>query len=118
MLECGAQATGGNYAFFGEVPGLEHPGFPIAEIEADGSFVVTKHPGTGGLVSVGTVTAQLLYEIASPRYLNPDVMARFDTIRLEPAGADRVRVSGVRGEPRAAGAEGRASTTSAASATR
>jgi len=99
VLECGAQTTGGNYAFFREVPGLEHPGFPIAEIDADGSFVVTKHPGTGGLVSVGTVSAQLLYEIAEPAYRNPDATARFDTIRLEQAGADRVRVSGVRGEP-------------------
>ena len=99
ILECGAQATGGNYAFFREVPGLEHPGFPIAEIEPDGSFVVAKHPGTGGLVSVGTVTAQLLYEIAGPAYLSPDVTARFDTISLAQAGPDRVRVSGVRGEP-------------------
>ncbi len=99
VLECGAQATGGNYAFFREVPGLEHPGFPIAEVEPDGSFVVTKHPGTGGLVSVGTVTAQLLYEIAEPAYANPDAVARFDTIRLEQAGPDRVRISGVRGEP-------------------
>jgi hypothetical protein len=99
ILECGAQTTGGNYAFFREVPGLEHPGFPIAEIEADGSFVVTKHPGTGGLVSIGTVTAQLLYEIAEPAYLSPDVTARFDTISLAQAGPDRVRVSGVRGEP-------------------
>jgi hypothetical protein len=99
VLECGAQCTGGNYAFFEEVPGLEHPGFPLAEMHADGSFVVTKHPGTGGLVSVGTVTAQLLYEIAGPDYPNPDVTARFDTIRLEQEGPDRVRVSGVRGEP-------------------
>lgn len=99
VLECGAQATGGNYAFFEEVPGLTHPGFPIAELHADGSSVVTKHPGTGGLVSTGTVTAQLLYEIGAPRYLNPDVTARFDTIRLEEVGPDRVRVSGVRGEP-------------------
>ncbi|HEV2369402.1 MAG TPA: acyclic terpene utilization AtuA family protein, partial [Acidimicrobiales bacterium] len=99
ILECGAQTTGGNYAFLSEVPGLEHPGFPVAEVHSDGSAVVTKHPGTGGLVSVGTVTAQLLYEIGGPRYLNPDVVARFDTIHLEQEGRDRVRVSGVRGEP-------------------
>src|SRR3954468_7711210 len=99
IIECGAQATGGNYAFFQEVPGLEHPGFPIAEVAADGSSVITKHPGHGGLVSVGTVTAQLLYEIAGPAYANPDVTARFDTITLEQVGADRVRVSGVKGEP-------------------
>ncbi len=99
VIECGPQATGGNYAFFREVEGLEHPGFPIAEVHEDGSSVITKHPGTGGLVSVGTVTAQLLYEIDGPRYANPDVVARFDTIRLEPAGEDRVRIHGVRGEP-------------------
>jgi hypothetical protein len=99
VLECGAQATGGNYAFFEEVPGLEHPGFPIAEIAPDGSCVVTKHPGTGGLVSVGTVTAQLLYELGAPAYANPDAVARFDSIRLEEQGPDRVRISGVRGEP-------------------
>lgn len=99
VLECGPQATGGNYSFFREVPRLVNPGFPIAEIAADGSFVVTKHPGTDGLVSVGTVTAQLLYEIAEPAYRNPDVVARFDTIRIEEVGPDRVRISGVRGEP-------------------
>ncbi len=99
VIECGAQATGGNYSFFLEVPGLEHPGFPIAEVSSDGSSVIIKHPGTGGLVSVGTVTAQLLYEIDSPRYLNPDVVARFDSIVLEQEGPDRVRISGVRGEP-------------------
>ncbi len=99
IIECGAQCTGGNYAFFREVKDLHRPGFPIAEMHADGSFVITKHDGTGGLVDVGTVTAQLLYEIAGPAYPNPDVTARFDTIHLEPDGADRVRVSGVRGEP-------------------
>ncbi|HEY8517677.1 MAG TPA: acyclic terpene utilization AtuA family protein [Candidatus Binatia bacterium] len=99
VIECGPQATGGNYSFFREVPGLEHPGFPLAEVYADGSSVITKHPGTGGVVSVGTVTAQLLYEIDSPRYANPDVVARFDSIRLEQEGPDRVRISGVRGEP-------------------
>ncbi|HEX9697252.1 MAG TPA: acyclic terpene utilization AtuA family protein [Actinomycetota bacterium] len=99
VIECGAQATGGNYAFFDEVPGLEHVAFPIAEVFEDGSSVITKHPGTGGLVSPGTVTAQLVYEIASPRYHNPDVTARFDTITLDQDGPDRVRISGVRGEP-------------------
>ncbi len=99
IIECGAQATGGNYAFFQEVPGLEHPGFPIAEISEDGTTVITKHDGHGGLVSVGTVTAQLLYEIGPPLYLNPDVSARFDTITLSDDGPDRVRVSGVRGVP-------------------
>ncbi len=99
IIECGCQATGGNYAFFGEVPDLAQAGFPLAELAADGSCVITKHPGTGGLVSVGTVTAQLLYEIGAPRYLNPDVTARFDTIALEQQGPDRVLVTGTRGEP-------------------
>jgi hypothetical protein len=99
ILECGAQTTGGNYAFFTDVPDLTHPGFPIAEVHADGSSVITKHPHTGGLVSVGTVTAQLLYELAEPDYLGPDVTTRFDTIRLEPDGPDRVRVLGVAGLP-------------------
>jgi hypothetical protein len=147
ILECGAQATGGNYAFFTQLPGLAQrltpagspvsvgsfvsagspraaggavpaggvvgagrggaaaagsapvrPGFPIAEIYADGSCVITKHPGTGGAVTVGTVTAQLLYEIDGPRYLGPDVTARFDTIELSDDGPDRVRVGPVRGE--------------------
>jgi hypothetical protein len=99
VLECGAHATGGNYAFFEEVPGLDHVGFPLAELHADGSSVITKHDGTGGLVDVGTVTAQLLYEIGGPRYLNPDVMARFDSIELRQQGPDRVRIEGVTGEP-------------------
>jgi hypothetical protein len=99
VIECGAQTTGGNYSFFEEVPGLEHPGFPIAEMHPDGSAVITKHPGTGGLVSVGTVTAQLLYEIGAPLYANADVVADFSTIRLEQQGPDRVRLSGVRGLP-------------------
>ncbi len=103
IIECGCQATGGNYAFFGEVPDLAQAGFPLAELAPDGSAVITKHPGTGGLVSVGTVTAQLLYEIGGPRYANPDVVARFDTIALAPDGPDRVRVSGCRGEPPPAG---------------
>src|SRR3954451_21069778 len=99
VLECGAHATGGNYAFFTEVPGLAHVGFPLAEVAADGSSVITKHPGTGGLVSVGTVTAQLLYEIGGPAYLGPDVTTRFDTICLDDDGPDRVRIAGVRGAP-------------------
>ncbi|APE19502.1 exopolyphosphatase [Mycobacterium sp. WY10] len=98
VIECGAQATGGNYSFFTEVADLGHAGFPLAEVHADGSSVITKHPGTGGQVSVGTVTAQLLYEIGGPRYANPDVTARFDTITLSDDGPDRVRISGVRGE--------------------
>ncbi|WP_179475877.1 acyclic terpene utilization AtuA family protein [Mycolicibacterium vinylchloridicum] len=99
VIECGVQATGGNYAFFTEIADLAHAGFPLAEVYADGSSVITKHPGTGGQVSVGTVTAQLLYEIGGPRYANPDVTTRFDTIALADDGPDRVRISGVRGEP-------------------
>jgi hypothetical protein len=98
VIECGAQCCGGNYAFFEEVPNRERIGFPIAEVHRDGSSVITKHPGTGGAVTVGTVTAQLLYEIGSPHYLSPDAVARFDTIELSQEGADRVRVAGVRGE--------------------
>jgi hypothetical protein len=99
IIECGTQATGGNYAFFTEIEDLRHPGFPIAEIEADGSSVITKHPGTGGAVNIGTVTAQLLYEIGSARYAGPDVTARFDTITLDDLGGDRVRIGGIKGEP-------------------
>jgi hypothetical protein len=99
VIECGAQATGGNYAFFTELADLTHPGFPLAEINADGSSVITKHPGTGGAVTVGTVTAQLLYEIGGARYANPDVTLRVDTIELADDGPDRVRISGVKGEP-------------------
>ncbi len=98
VIECGTQATGGNYSFFEEVDGLEYPGFPFAEIAGDGSSVIGKHPGTGGNISIGTVTSQLLYEIGSPSYLGPDVTSRFDTIQLEEVGRDRVRISGVRGE--------------------
>jgi Acyclic terpene utilisation family protein AtuA len=99
VIECGPQATGGNYAFFTEVKGVEYPGFPIAEVAEDGSSVITKHDGTGGEVSVGTVTAQLLYEIAGPDYPNTDVVARFDTIAVEQVGPDRVQISGCRGRP-------------------
>ncbi|WP_333776242.1 acyclic terpene utilization AtuA family protein, partial [Streptomyces sp. IBSBF 3136] len=97
VLECGTQATGGNYAFFGDGD-VRRPGFPLAEIHEDGSCVITKHPGTGGFVDVGTVTAQLLYETAGARYAGPDVTARLDTVRLTQDGPDRVRVEGVRGE--------------------
>ncbi len=99
IIECGTQCTGGNYAFFQDVPGLEHLGFPLAEIHADGSFVVTKHPGTGGIVSVGTVTAQLLYEIQGLEYLNPDATVRLNSVRIEEVGPDRVRVHSIRGLP-------------------
>ncbi len=99
IIECGAQATGGNYAFFTEVADLSHPGFPLAEIHPDGSSVITKHPGTGGAVSIGTVTAQMLYEITGARYANPDVTLRVDTIELSDDEPDRVRIGGVKGEP-------------------
>ncbi|WP_053745663.1 acyclic terpene utilization AtuA family protein [Streptomyces sp. NRRL WC-3618] len=108
VLECGTQATGGNYAFFaehldaedvGKAPRvLRHPGFPLAEIHPDGTSVITKHPGTGGVVDLGTVTAQLLYETQGARYAGPDVTARLDTVRLTEDGPDRVRIHGVRGE--------------------
>jgi len=99
VIECSTQATGGNYSFFTEVAGMERVGFPWAEVAADGSCVIGKHDGTGGEVSIGTVTSQLLYEIGGPRYLGPDVTTRFDTIQLEQLGRDRVRISGTQGEP-------------------
>ena len=97
IIECGCQTTGGNYSFFKEVASFDNVGYPIAEIKSDGSFYITKHPNTGGLVSTGTVTAQLLYEISSPAYLNPDVIAHFDTLKIEQDSKDRVYVSGCRG---------------------
>jgi hypothetical protein len=98
IIECGTQATGGNFSGFLELARDATPlGFPIAEIDADGSFVVTKHPGTGGEVSLDTVTAQLLYEVQSTHYLGPDVTTDLASIRLTDDGTDRVRVSGVRG---------------------
>jgi hypothetical protein len=99
VIECGPQATGGNYSWLHEITDRRYPGFPIAEVEPDGSSVITKHPDTGGLVSAGTVTAQLLYEIAGPAYANPDAVAHFDTVRLTQEGPDRVRISAVRGSP-------------------
>lgn len=98
-IECGAQVTGGNLAFFTDVRDLTEPGFPIAEIAGDGSSVITKPAGTGGAVTVDTVTAQLLYEINGPRYPAPDVVARFDTVALRAVGPDRVAISTARGEP-------------------
>ncbi|GAA1108676.1 DUF1446 domain-containing protein [Kribbella jejuensis] len=98
VIECGCQATGGNYAFFTEIRDFGRPGFPIAEIHADGSSVITKHDGTGGAVTIDTVKAQLLYEITGARYAGPDVTTRLDTIELSADGPDRVRISGVRGE--------------------
>jgi len=97
VLECGAQATGGNLAFFQDIEDLTHPGFPIAEIAHDGSSVITKSEGTGGAVTIDSVTAQILYEIDAPAYITPDVVAHFNTITLEQAGKDRVTISGVRG---------------------
>ena len=102
IIECGAQASGGNLLKgWRGVRGLADPGFPIAEASPDGTFVITKHAGTGGVVSVASVTEQLVYEMGDPRsYITPDGVADFTTIRLAPAGRDRVRVSGIRGGPR------------------
>ena len=97
VIECGPQATGGNYSYLHEITDRRYPGFPVAEVAHDGSSVITKHDGTGGLVSAGTVTAQLLYEIGEPAYLNPDVVAHFDTIRVEQLAGHRVRLSGTVG---------------------
>jgi len=101
IIECGAQCSGGNFqGGWPRVTALEDVGYPIVEAESDGTFVVTKHPGTGGTVSVASVSEQLLYEMGDPReYITPDCVADFTTIRLEQAGADRVRVSGIRGRP-------------------
>ena len=100
VIECGTQATGGNYALPAELAGrdLDHPGFPIAEISADGTGVITKHAGSGGAVTVGTVTAQLVYEIDGARYAGPDVTTRLDTVRLTQEGPDRVSYEGAVGE--------------------
>ncbi|HEY0971737.1 MAG TPA: acyclic terpene utilization AtuA family protein [Gemmatimonadales bacterium] len=101
ILECGAQASGGNLlADWRDVPDLANVGYPIAEASADGTFVVTKHPNTGGVVSVASVTEQLLYEMGDPKsYITPDVVADFTTIRVEQVGKDRVRVHGIQGAP-------------------
>ncbi|MCH9816706.1 MAG: DUF1446 domain-containing protein [Actinomycetia bacterium] len=97
VIECGAQACGGNYAFFGDLAQRDNIGFPIAEVASNGDSVITKHPGTGGMVSVGTVTAQLLYEVGAPEYRNPDVTADFSSFSLAQVGRDRVRISGTVG---------------------
>lgn len=99
VIECGPQATGGNFSGFRAIADLAQPGFPIAEIAADGSSVITKNPGTGGAVTRDTVTAQLLYEIGEPAYLNPDVTTYLDTATLTDLGGDRVQIRGVRGTP-------------------
>ncbi|MET1038394.1 MAG: acyclic terpene utilization AtuA family protein, partial [Aeromicrobium sp.] len=98
VIECGTQATGGNFSGFADLDLSAPLGFPIAEISPDGSVVITKHEGTGGAVTVDTVTAQLVYEIGSPLYLGPDVSARLDTVSLRQDGPDRVAISGVVGE--------------------
>jgi hypothetical protein len=97
VIECGTQATGGNYAFFRDIDRSRPIGFPIAEIDAGGDSIICKHPGTGGAVNMGTVTAQLLYEIDHPAYLNPDVIAHFDSLRIAALDNDRVALSGCRG---------------------
>jgi hypothetical protein len=97
VIECGPQATGGNFSGFRAIPDLMEPGFPIAEIAADGTCVITKNPGTGGAVTRDTVTAQLVYEIGAPAYLNPDVTTHLDTAVLTDLGEDRVQINGVRG---------------------
>ncbi len=99
VIECGTQCTGGNFTDWEKVPSFRELGYPLVEAHGDGTFVVTKHPGTGGLVSLHTVTEQLLYEMGSPAYLSPDCIAHFDSVRLAQDGPDRVRVTGVRGGP-------------------
>lgn len=101
ILECGAQSTGGNFSRWWEVPDLWNVGYPIAEVSEDGTFIVTKAEGTGGMVTVDTVSEQLVYEMGDPNaYITPDVVADFTSIQVRQAGPDRVAVSGVQGKPR------------------
>lgn len=99
IIECSGQATGGNYSNFAEVATFKNLGFPIAEVFADGSSIITKHPETGGLVNVGTVTSQLFYEVSAPEYITPDVVAHFDTLEVKEVEEDRVSLSGTKGSP-------------------
>ena len=100
IIECGAQCTGGNFSRFWEVPDLWNVGYPVVEAREDGTFVVTKHPGTGGMVTVDTVGEQLVYEMSDPTgYITPDVIADFTSIRIRQDGKDRVEVSGIKGKP-------------------
>ncbi len=100
ILECGAQSSGGNFTDWQTVPDMARIGFPIVEARPDGTFTVTKHDGSGGLVSTATVAEQLLYEIGDPRdYITPDGVADFTSIHLESDGENRVRVHGIHGEP-------------------
>ena len=99
IIECGTQCTGGNFTDWQKVKSFSNLGYPLVEATADGTFAVTKHPGTGGIVSVHSISEQLLYEMGAPQYLAPDCIARFDSIRLTQDGPDRVKVSGIVGEP-------------------
>lgn len=100
MMECGAQSTGGNYTDWQKVKKWDNFGYPVTEVNSDGSFVMTKHPGTGGIVNTDTVKEQLLYEMGDPKnYISPDVVVDFTTIQLKEDGEDRVKVFGVKGRP-------------------
>lgn len=99
-IECGPQCTGGNYTGWKQVKDFARIGYPVCEVSADGSFVVTKHDNTGGLVSEETVISQLLYELGDPKsYLSPDCVADFTTIKVNQQGENRVAVSGIKGGP-------------------
>ena len=99
VIECGTQATGGNFSGFNAFERLQNPGFPLAEVAYDGTSIITKHPNSGGVVTTDTVLAQLLYEIQGTDYLNPDVVTHLDTLKVAAEGPDRVSISGTRGAP-------------------